>query len=163
MSHGRIIKTDRTLHVPVGDGAVVTLPRRDWLYNLAQGKDQSPPGHCDDRRVVVGVLETLLHLISLPKNEAWRRILIMREAYIQDAEEASDAQNISKLIEENTLLNDALGKATGQIIEFAEALNEAHDALEMVRDANRSDPHIPATARASIEAAHARTKKVQTT
>lgn len=28
----RIIKTDRNLYVPVGDGAQMSLPRPEWMY-----------------------------------------------------------------------------------------------------------------------------------
>lgn len=78
----RVIETDRDVHVQVGDGAVMTLPRPEWLWQLCHTRPEPDRGtHCDDRLLVVGSLESYLYLVEVcTKEEAWRRIKIMRAA-----------------------------------------------------------------------------------
>lgn len=96
----RTITTDRTIHVPVGDGAVMTLPRHDWLWQLNHTRPEPDRGtQCDDRMLVVGVLESYLYLIeACSKEEAWRRIKILRAAMkVERAWQraCADAENFS--------------------------------------------------------------------
>lgn len=76
-----IIKTDRTIDVDVG-GARMTLPRGDWLWQLRYQRPEPDRGtKCDDRMIAAGVLESYLYLVQeCTKDEAWRRIKIMRAA-----------------------------------------------------------------------------------
>ena len=78
----RIITTDRDIHVPVGDGARMTLPRPEWLWQLRYTRPEPDRGtHCDDRMLACSSLESYLYLVEeCSKEEAWRRIKIMREA-----------------------------------------------------------------------------------
>lgn len=78
----KIITTDRTIHVPVGDGAGMTLPRPEWLWQLNWVRPEPDRGtQCDDRMLAVGSLESYLYLIEeCTKEEAWRRIKILRQA-----------------------------------------------------------------------------------
>lgn len=87
----RIITTDRTVHVPVGGGAVMTLPRHEWVWQLIHTRPEPPRGtQCDDRMLVAGVIESYLYLVEeCTKEEAWRRIKILREA--MRAERATDS------------------------------------------------------------------------
>lgn len=82
MTEGRTIETDRTLHVPVGDGAMMTLPKPAWLYQMNWTRPEPTRGtQCDDRMLAVGVLGSYLYLVEeCTKDEAWRRIKILREA-----------------------------------------------------------------------------------
>lgn len=74
------IITDRDLHVPVGDGARMTVPRPAWLWQLVHQRPEPDRGtKCDDRMLVVSSLESYLDLIErCTKEEAWRRIKILR-------------------------------------------------------------------------------------
>lgn len=85
-SMDRIITTDRDIHVPVGDGAAMTLPRPDWLWQLNHTRPEPNRGtHCDDRMLVVSSLQSYLYLVEeCTKEEAWRRIKILREAMRQE-------------------------------------------------------------------------------
>jgi hypothetical protein len=75
------LQTDRTLHVDVGGGARMSLPRRDWLYQMNWCKEPDRGTKCSDRMLAVGVLESYLYLVeSCSKQEAWRRIKLMRAA-----------------------------------------------------------------------------------
>ncbi len=78
----RIIETDRDLRVPVGGGARMTLPKPDWLWQLCHVRPEPERGtKCDDRMLVVSSLESYLHLVEgCTKDEAWRRIKILRQA-----------------------------------------------------------------------------------
>ena len=78
----KIITTDRDIHVPVGGGAAMTLPRPDWLWQLNHVRPEPGRGtHCDDRMLVVSSLQSYLYLVEeCTKEEAWRRIKILREA-----------------------------------------------------------------------------------
>lgn len=78
---------NRVRHVPVGDGAVMSLPYRYWFWRLNWTKDTTPPNICDDRRLVVGVLESYFYLVTeCSKEEAWRRIKLLRSAILADPE-----------------------------------------------------------------------------
>jgi hypothetical protein len=81
-----VIRTDRDLHVPVGDGATMTVPLPDWLWQLNHVRPEPPRGtKCDDRMCVVGSLESYLYLIEeCTKEETWRRVKILREALRQE-------------------------------------------------------------------------------
>jgi hypothetical protein len=74
--------TDRTLHVEVGDGAVMTLPRGEWQWQLRYVRPEPARGtQCDDRMLAAGICESYLYLIQeCTKDEAWRRIKILRAA-----------------------------------------------------------------------------------
>lgn len=79
----KIIKTDRDIHVPVGGGAVMTLPRNEWLWQLRYTRPEPTrsPTTCDDRMLVCSSLESYLYLVEeCSKEEAWRRIKILRAA-----------------------------------------------------------------------------------
>lgn len=78
----RVIETDRDLHIPVGGGASMTVPRNDWLWQLRYTRPEPDRGtHCDDRMLVCSSLESYLYLVTeCTRDEAWRRIKIMREA-----------------------------------------------------------------------------------
>lgn len=83
-----VTTTDRTIHVPVGDGAVMTLPRPHWLWQLNYVRPEPERGtQCDDRMLVVGPLQSYLYLIEeCTKEEAWRRIKVMRTALREERE-----------------------------------------------------------------------------
>jgi hypothetical protein len=74
--------TDRTIVVHVGDGAWMTLPIPQWLWQLNHVRQEPDRGtKCDDRMLAVGVMESFLYLVeNCTKEEAWRRIKIMRGA-----------------------------------------------------------------------------------
>lgn len=74
------IVTDRTIHVDCGNGARMTVPRPDWLWPLTHTRPEPDRGtQCDDRMLAAGVFESYLYLIrNCTKDEAWRRIKIMR-------------------------------------------------------------------------------------
>lgn len=75
------IETDRTLHVDVGDGAMMTLPKRDWLYNLNWNAEPERGTQATDRMLACSVLESYLYLVTeCNRDEAWRRIKLMRTA-----------------------------------------------------------------------------------
>jgi hypothetical protein len=82
----KTITTDRTIHAYVADDAVMTLPRHDWLWQLNHVRPEPPRGtQCDDRMLSVGVMESYLYLVEeCTKEEAWRRIKILREAMRAD-------------------------------------------------------------------------------
>lgn len=74
--------TDRTLYVEMGDGAMMSLPLNDWLWQLRYQRPERDRGPtiCDDRMIAAGVLESYLYLVEeCNKEEAWRRIKLMRE------------------------------------------------------------------------------------
>lgn len=74
--------SDRTLYVDVGDGATMTLPTDDWLWQLRFNRIEPPRGTlADDRMLAAGVGESFRYLIcECTKEEAWRRIKLMRAA-----------------------------------------------------------------------------------
>ena len=76
------MKTDRTINVSVGDGAHMTLPRPEWLYQLCHVRIEPDRGtKCDDRMLVVSALESYLYLVeNCTKDEAWKRIKLLRSA-----------------------------------------------------------------------------------
>jgi hypothetical protein len=78
----KTITTDRTIHAEVGDGARMTLPRPDWLWQMNYVRPEPDRGtQCDDRMLSVGVMESYLYLVEeCTKEEAWRRIKILRQA-----------------------------------------------------------------------------------
>jgi len=75
-------KPDRVMSVPVGDGAVMTLPTSEWLWQLRYVRPEPSRGNlCDDRMLAAGLGESYLYLIEeCTKEEAWRRIKILRAA-----------------------------------------------------------------------------------
>ena len=79
---GRVIRTDRNLYVPVGDGAQMSVPLRDWLWQLNYVRPEPSRGtKCEDRMLAVGIMESYLYLVEeCTKDEAWRRIKILRAA-----------------------------------------------------------------------------------
>ena len=78
----RIITTDRDIHIPVGDGASMTVPRPDWLWQLNYVRPEPSRGtKCDDRMQVVSSQQSYLYLVEeCTQEEAWRRIKIIRAA-----------------------------------------------------------------------------------
>lgn len=77
---GNTIQTDRALHIEVGDGAVMALPLKDWLWQLRYSNEPDRGTQCSDRMLAAGLLESYLYLIEeCTKEEAWRRIKLMRE------------------------------------------------------------------------------------
>lgn len=90
------IVTNRTIHVDCGD-CRMTVPRPDWLWSLNHTRPEPDRGtHCDDRMLVVGVLESYLYLIQhCNKEEAWRRIRIMRHALFNQARSAATDASIA--------------------------------------------------------------------
>ncbi len=81
-SMDKIIKTDRNLYVPVGPEAHMSLPRPEWMWQLNHVRKEPQRGtQCDDRMLSVGIMESYLYLVEeCTKEEAWRRIKLMREA-----------------------------------------------------------------------------------
>ena len=89
----RIIRTDRTLVVPVGDGAQMILPQPEWLWQMNHVRPEPPRGtQCDDRMLAVGVMQSYLYLVEeCTKEEAWRRIKILRRAmWIERERDSND-------------------------------------------------------------------------
>lgn len=88
--HNRVIRrlaNHRVLRVDVGGGASMALPYTDWLWRLNWTEDETPKGICNDRQLVVGVLESYLYLVTkCSKDEAWRRIKLLRAALIASEE-----------------------------------------------------------------------------
>lgn len=82
MTDDRILETDRNFHIPVGDGARMTLPKPEWLWQLNHVRPEPPRGtQCDDRMLAVATIQDYLYLIECcTKEEAWRRIKILRKA-----------------------------------------------------------------------------------
>lgn len=83
MSEKLIKGTDRVGHIEVGDGAIMSVPIGEWLWQLRYvRKEQTRPAHiCDDRMLAAGVIASYMYLVQeCTKEEAWRRIKIMREA-----------------------------------------------------------------------------------
>lgn len=72
---------NRLLNIPVGDGAMMSMPFNYWLWRLRYAKDMTPPNICDDRMLAASALESYRYLVmECNKEEAWRRIKIMRQA-----------------------------------------------------------------------------------
>lgn len=72
---------NRLLHVDVGDGARMTVPFSYWLWRLRYAQDATPEGICDDRMLAASALGDYRYLIlECSKEEAWRRIKLMRAA-----------------------------------------------------------------------------------
>lgn len=82
MSNEKRARVDRTIHVQLGDGAAMTLPTRDWLWQLRYQRPEPARGNlCDDRMLAAGMGESYLYLIEeCTKEEAWRRIKLLRTA-----------------------------------------------------------------------------------
>jgi phosphopantothenate synthetase len=61
---------------------MMTLPRSEWMWQLTHKRTESPRGTlCDDRMLAAGICESYLYLIhECTKEEAWRRIKILRAA-----------------------------------------------------------------------------------
>lgn len=78
---GHTIKTDRVGYIDVG-GAQMSIPLGDWLWQMNHIRQEPSRGtQCDDRMLAVGVIESYLYLIChCTKEEAWRRIKILRAA-----------------------------------------------------------------------------------
>lgn len=79
---GRMIGTDRVGTIMIGDGAQMSVPIGDWLWQLRYARPEPDrKGMCDDRMLAAGVLEAYMYLVQeCTKEEAWRRIKIMRKA-----------------------------------------------------------------------------------
>lgn len=84
--------SDRCIHVSVGDGAQMSLPRPEWLWHMNHVRPEPPRGtQCDDRMLAVGILGSYLYLVEeCTKDEAWRRIKILRAAMNDIRGENSD-------------------------------------------------------------------------
>lgn len=68
--------------VEIGDGAAMSVPLGDWLWEMNHVRPEPDHGtECDDRMLVVSPLESYLYLImECTKEEAWRRIKLLRTA-----------------------------------------------------------------------------------
>ena len=81
MSEPKDPRHNRVFRVDVGGGASMSLPYQDWLWRLNYADDKTPKGVCNDRQMAVGVLESYLYLVmECNKDEAWRRIKLLRKA-----------------------------------------------------------------------------------
>lgn len=79
-------KPPRVITVPIGGGAQMSVPGAGWIWCLRYGKDMSTPPICSDRMMAAGVCESFRYLIQeCTRDEAWRRIKIMRTA-LKDAD-----------------------------------------------------------------------------
>lgn len=78
----RVAGTDRVGHIEVGNGAVMTVPLPNWLWQMNHVRPEPDRGTmCDDRMLAVGVIQSYMYLVQeCTKEEAWRRIKIMRAA-----------------------------------------------------------------------------------
>lgn len=72
---------DRILNVDVG-GAHMTVPIGDWCWQLRYVNPEPDRGTvCGDRMLAASVMESYLYLIrECTRDEAWRRIKLMRRA-----------------------------------------------------------------------------------
>lgn len=80
---GRIYGKDRVGHVECGDGASMSYPIGEFLWQLRYTRPEPDRGPhiCDDRMVVCSIIESYLYLVQeCTKEEAWRRIKIIRRA-----------------------------------------------------------------------------------
>lgn len=80
---GRFYGKDRVGHVHVGGGAAMSYPIGEFLWQLRYTRPEPDRGPhiCDDRMLAVGVIESYLYLVQeCTKEEAWRRIKIIRKA-----------------------------------------------------------------------------------
>lgn len=91
------IWTDRVAYVDVGDGAQMTVPVGEWLWQMNHVRPEPDRGvKCDDRMLAVSVIESYLYLVrECTKEEAWRRIKILRAALLSppSEEEHPNGQN----------------------------------------------------------------------
>lgn len=78
--------SDRVLHVPVGEDEFMTLPQADWAWSLRYTRPEPDRGkEVDDRMLASEVMESFLYLImDCTKEEAWRRIKLMRAAWLRN-------------------------------------------------------------------------------
>lgn len=85
----RVLVDERTLTVPVGGGAQMTVPRGDWVWRLRYGRDMTRPPQCSDPMIMASVCDSFRHLImECSREEAWARIKAMRVALeVYDAPE----------------------------------------------------------------------------
>lgn len=81
---GRVYGTDRVASAAMGDGAIMSIPVGDWLWQLRYARPEPDRGtRCDDRMLAASVIESYLYLIQeCKKEEAWRRIKILRAALL---------------------------------------------------------------------------------
>ena len=77
---------NRVLRVPVGDDAFMTIPQADWCWSLRYTRPEPNHGRdVDDRMLSSEVMESFLYLITdCTKEEAWRRIKLMRAAWLRN-------------------------------------------------------------------------------
>lgn len=69
----------------------MTLPRPGWLWALTWCHEPPRGTKCSDRMLAVSSLESYLYLIEeCSKEEAWRRIKILREAMRRHRAEHKD-------------------------------------------------------------------------
>jgi hypothetical protein len=62
----------------------MTLPTPAWMWQMNHVRPEPDRGtKCDDRMLAVCVLESYLYLINCTKEEAWRRIKILRAAQMR--------------------------------------------------------------------------------
>ena len=78
---------NRLMNIDVGDGAMMSLPWSYWLWRLRYANDMTPPHICDDRMLAASALESYRYLVlECTKEEAWRRIKIMRSVVAANPE-----------------------------------------------------------------------------
>lgn len=80
--------SDRIMNIDVGGGAVMTVPKDNWLWRLRYQRIEVPHGtRVDDRMLAASVGDSFLYLIrECTKEEAWRRIKIIRRALTDNVE-----------------------------------------------------------------------------
>lgn len=91
---GHVVGTERTAMVHVGGGAWMDFPLPGWVWSLCYVRPEPDRGTlCDDRLLAAGMIESYLYLVQeCTKEEAWRRIKIIRKA-IADSRRAGEREN----------------------------------------------------------------------
>jgi hypothetical protein len=79
---------DRIKCIPVGDGASMIIPLNAWLWELRYANEPKRERTiADDRMLAASALDSYMYLIQeCTRDEAWRRIKILREALRKEHE-----------------------------------------------------------------------------
>ena len=82
---------ERIMNVDVG-GAHMIVPIDDWPWQLRYCRKEPDRGtKCDDRMLAAAICDSYLYLIEeCTKEEAWRRIKLMRAAIRNRRQEMAD-------------------------------------------------------------------------
>lgn len=80
---GRVVGGDRLAVVYVHDDAQMAVPVPGWQYDLIWKRPEPDRGtKCDDRMLAASLIDSYLYLVChCTKEEAWRRIKIIRAGY----------------------------------------------------------------------------------